>query len=573
MDVLSKKACMADTPHVLNKNQEEKIMRIQHNISALNAARQLNSNSNSVSKNIEKLSSGYRINNAADDAAGLAISEKMRSQISGLDQATSNANDGISLVQTAEGGLNETTSILQRMKELATQSSNGTYQNDVDRENIQKEVTSLQSEIDRISTSTNFNNINLLDGSLGGSSSTSSAGKAATLGLSDLAKSTGAYDMTAASTGVYTSGDVDVTNLADGDSASYSVSYTDVDGNKKTASVTLTLDATAKTLTDSDGNVVASGLTGTGGVATAGELADGIAVALNKNTDFAKNFNAAQATSAVAFTAKTSGANGAVVTGINETDTLGAVAQSISVSTPAADAYESVTSGVGLYDGTSAEKSSDYVFTVNNQKFAYVSDSTAASKLDTDVNYIVVSNGTSIGNGDATNMADLISQKTGVDATVAAGGTATSVDFKKSATSASNSTGALTLQIGASATSDQQVSLSINDMSSKGLGLSGISVSTQEGAQKAIGTIATAINTVSGTRADLGALQNRLEHTVSNLGVTSENLTSAESRIRDVDMATEMMEETKNTILTSAAQSMLAAANSAPRNILQLLQG
>ena len=141
-------------------------MRIQHNIAALNANRQLTNNNNAVSKSLEKLSSGYKINSAADDAAGLAISEKMRGQIRGLDQASSNASDGISLVQTAEGSLNETASILQRMKELATQSSNGTYQNDVDRANISKEVTSLKSEVDRISTSTNFNKINLLDGSL-----------------------------------------------------------------------------------------------------------------------------------------------------------------------------------------------------------------------------------------------------------------------------------------------------------------------------------------------------------------------------------------------------------------------
>ena len=139
-------------------------MRIQHNISALNANRQLGINNNNVAKNLEKLSSGYKLNRAGDDAAGLAISEKMRSQLRGLDQATNNANDGISLVQTAEGALNETHSILQRMKELATQSSNGTYQNDVDRENITKEFDALKEEINRISTSTNFNKINLLDG-------------------------------------------------------------------------------------------------------------------------------------------------------------------------------------------------------------------------------------------------------------------------------------------------------------------------------------------------------------------------------------------------------------------------
>ncbi len=137
-------------------------MRIQHNIAALNAYRQLGNNNNTVSKNLEKLSSGYRINRAGDDAAGLAISEKMRAQITGLETAQKNANDGISLVQTAEGALTEVHSMLNRMVELADQSANATYQDNVDRENLQKEVTSLKAEINRISDSTNFNGINLL---------------------------------------------------------------------------------------------------------------------------------------------------------------------------------------------------------------------------------------------------------------------------------------------------------------------------------------------------------------------------------------------------------------------------
>ncbi|HNX65113.1 MAG TPA: flagellin protein, partial [Oscillospiraceae bacterium] len=141
-------------------------MIINHNIPAMNAHRQLGINNSTISKSLEKLSSGLGINRAADNAAGLAISEKMRGQISGLGQASKNAQDGISLIQTAEGALNETHSILQRMRELAVQSSNGTYQDDVDRENIEKEVTALKSEIDRIATSTHFNGKQLLDGSL-----------------------------------------------------------------------------------------------------------------------------------------------------------------------------------------------------------------------------------------------------------------------------------------------------------------------------------------------------------------------------------------------------------------------
>ena len=142
-------------------------MRIQHNIAALSSYRNLTNNNSAVSKNLEKLSSGYRINRAGDDAAGLAISEKMRAQITGLKTAQKNANDGISLIQTAEGALTEVHSMLNRMVELASQSANGTYQ-DEDRANLQAEVKALQDEINRISEGTNFNGINLLDGSLGG---------------------------------------------------------------------------------------------------------------------------------------------------------------------------------------------------------------------------------------------------------------------------------------------------------------------------------------------------------------------------------------------------------------------
>ena len=177
-------------------------MIIQHNLPALNAHRQLTTNNSNVAKSLEKLSSGFRINKAADDAAGLAISEKMRGQISGLGQASRNAQDGISLIQTAEGALQETHSILQRMRELSVQSANGTYQDDVDRENIQKEVDALKTEIDRIATSTHYNGIQLLDGSLGGAKGVDAISydksiitNAATLTHTDAVK--GVYDVAA----------------------------------------------------------------------------------------------------------------------------------------------------------------------------------------------------------------------------------------------------------------------------------------------------------------------------------------------------------------------------------------
>lgn len=390
-------------------------MRIQHNISAINANRQLGINNNSVAKNLEKLSSGYKINRAGDDAAGLAISEKMRSQIRGLDQATNNANDGISLVQTAEGALNETHSILQRMKELATQSSNGTYQNDVDRENITKEVEALKAEVTRISTSTNFNKIDLLNGTLGGHAVTG---------------------LTSAATG-----------------------FTSVS-------------------------------------ALGGKLAADLSIDI-----------AADATGKVSV-----GVNGGNPTGVSfDVSDIGTLEAGKTYTVKATVDSTATVADKEIYDGL------EITFTMGQ-------DYDAATAV------------------------------TSQTLTVA---------------QASNG---LKLQIGAAAKDDQQVTLSIGDMSSKGLGIDAVDVSTQDAALNSIQTIEDAINKVSGTRADLGALQNRLEHTVNNLGVTSENLTSAESRIRDVDMAKEMMEMTKNNVLTQAAQSMLAQANTQPQSILKLLQ-
>lgn len=275
-------------------------MRIQHNIAALNSYKNLTNNNSTVGKNLEKLSSGYRINRAGDDAAGLAISEKMRAQITGLETASKNASDGISLIQTAEGAMTEVHSMLNRMVELAQQSANGTYQDKVDRENLQMEFTALNSEIDRISSGTSFNGTKLLDGSL-----------------------------------------------------------------------------------------------------------------------------------------ETSG---------------------------------------------------------------------------------------------------------------------------------------LTLQIGETSDTYNQIAVTIGKMDSDTLGVKALTVGNQADAAKAVSFIKTAINTVSSTRGRLGATQNRLEHTINNLSVASENMTAAESRIRDVDMAKEMMSYTKNNILVQASQAMLAQANQVPQGVLQLLK-
>ncbi len=513
-------------------------MRIQHNISAINANRQLGINNNSVSKNLEKLSSGYKINRAGDDAAGLAISEKMRSQIRGLDQASSNANDGISLVQTAEGALNETQSILQRMKELATQSSNGTYQNDVDRENITKEVEALKEEINRISTSTNFNKINLLDGSLSGSSKTSVAKFNIPVSVGSAALS----DVTDANQEVYTNSAA--VSVANANSTDYTVTYTDQNGETKAVTVSRTV---------------------TGDDSTATTTGNAVAKLLN-DSDLGSVFSVADDGSGkLVFTAKEEGKGKGSIVSLSE-NVAGAGASLVagSVTTKGADAYQALDSTKFENADTNGKNS----FEVNGQKFAFVKDEAAAAKLDKDVNYVITASANPDGNA-AKAMAALISQKTGLTATPDSG-TATTINI--SGTSSKTNDGGLTLQIGASATADQRVSLSIGNMSSSGLGIANVDVSTQDNALASIQTIENAINKVSGTRADLGALQNRLEHTVNNLGVTSENLTSAESRVRDVDMAKEMMEMTKNNVLTQAAQSMLAQANQQPQNVLKLLQ-
>ena len=402
-------------------------MRIQHNIAALNSYRNLTNNNSAVSKNLEKLSSGYKINRAGDDAAGLAISEKMRAQITGLETAQKNANDGISLVQTAEGALTEVHSMLNRMVELADQSANGTYQDEVDRENLQKEIQSLKDEIDRISESTNFNGIQLLDGSMDGEgtpSATISGTISATLGT--------------------------VTTAATDATGQYTLTFEDV---------SITEGGMAK-------------------VEFGGKTYEFEVTKFDDDASFAEKFVAAY--------------NQDMLTGTNM--------------------------------GTLTASVQDNVVTF-----------TASQAGD--------ATGITLGSG-----------------TVSAGD-AMDPEGKN-----------LTLQIGDTFDPFNQMSVSVKAMDTASLGIDGVDISTQAGAQAAVDVIKNAINQVSSTRGDLGAIQNRLEHTINNLSVTTENMTSAESRIRDVDMAEEMMAYTKNNILVQSSQAMLAQANQIPQGVLQLLQ-
>ena len=522
-------------------------MRIQHNIAALNSYRNYTNNTNSVSKNLEKLSSGYRINRAGDDAAGLAISEKMRAQITGLEVAQKNAQDGISLVQTAEGALTEVHTMLNRMVELADQSANGTYDNAVDRANLQKEVQNLKDEIDRIADGTNFNGINLLDGTMasgklptfGGMDGTTKTDIAATAGKGEVKLATG-----------------DVEGLAADDKLSTEITFTDANGMSQKVKLELTFKN--QKLYTADGKEVGS--TAAADRATAAELAKAFGEAAKENSTLTANFDIGVATDKLTFTNKNAGtATKAEVQNVTTSFTAGAgnkAKPATIASTNTAGTDQKVE-----YDFQNFEVGK--VFTVDGKKFAFatVAD-VAAGKFGSDVNLVV----TTKTNPDATdvgNMASVIENALGIQV---------EHNGQKITFAGTPDSGGLTLQIGDTSASYNQLNVSIDDTHVSSLGIASIDISTQQGAKDAVDQIKNAINKVSDVRGTLGATQNRLEHTINNLSVTTENMTAAESRIRDVDVAKEMMSYTKNNILVQSAQAMLAQANQTPQGVLQLLQ-
>ena len=511
-------------------------MRIQHNIAALNSYRNLTGNNSAVSKNLEKLSSGYRINRAGDDAAGLAISEKMRAQITGLNTAQKNAQDGVSLVQTAEGAMTEVHSMLNRMVELADQSANGTYADEVDRENLQKEISSLKDEIDRIADSTNFNGINLLDGSL-------ATGKLPTFtGLDGLTKT----DI--AATGNKTDLTMGTATITKDKTYSMTFNYTDANGAAKEKTITLTAKDN-KTLVDANGNTYTTTQTN----ATEEDMAKAFASALSADSEIGDQFTVTADQGKLSFTSKATGSTGGskVLSATTKFDT----AESTLTATQKAGEDAKVE-----YDFSTMP--TDKVFTVNGEKFVFA---TVGKQFDSDVNVLETA-GTNPTADEVGKMAGMIANKLGLS------DDQVKDDGQKITFSASAGNGGLTLQIGDTADKFNQMTVSVGDMHAKALGISDVDISTQAGAKAAVDKIKSAINSVSSTRGDLGAIQNRLEHTINNLSVSAENMTAAASRIRDVDMANEMMAYTKNNILVQSSQAMLAQANQLPQGVLQLLQ-
>lgn len=547
-------------------------MVVQHNLNAINANNKMNINVSGTKKATEKLSSGYQINRAGDNAAGLAISEKMRSQIRGLSQATKNANDGISLIQTAEGGLNETHSILQRMRELSVQSANGTYQDDTDREAIQLEVDALKSEIDRIASSTEYNGMKLLDGSLGGSQGTTEYGAkygAVSTTDTDLIGATITSNIAGVkiTTAYAASGKGGENALwsADGKTLTMNLvsgeTYTQKDIDNLIANATQSKDAGQTTAPAEVSVKLANGVmtaskAGSTDATTAGLRATGSDTAkIIKLVGDAKS-GAHGSSDQITFTANSYGKayDTGMASKITISTDVAAGKENVEVTAPA----KAADAGAGT-----AAKAAEIKLHLSTGK-TYTEKDIENILKEAGYDYSVKLEDTTNTDGDADGKIYFnVKGDAEVAITDGAGVGKASVP---------NNGKGLTFQIGANGVEDQRVTLNVNDMSSSAIGVANADVSTQDAANAAIDMIDAAVKTVSMQRAGLGALQNRLEYTVNNLTTTNENLTAAESQIRDTDMATEMINYTKNNILQQASQAMLAQANQQPQAILQLLQ-
>jgi len=685
-------------------------MIINHNMNAMNAHRFMSGNTATAGKSMEKLSSGLRINRAGDDAAGLAISEKMRAQIRGLDQASKNSQDGISMIQTAEGALSETQSILQRMRELATQSANSTNVS-VDREEIQKEMNQLSSEVNRIGNTTEFNTQKVLNGgsvnkTIDINTVTAGAAKGEVSGRTETLKST------SAEAAVFKTGDL--TKLTSGETASFSFNGTTININTVASGTTTTYSNVTKNSIDitleegsaqvadlitalgkmaafsgspldsSHFTIAASGATsitftgvktdgatnnaqlisfkdGSGNdqltnIANASQLSHAGVTEVRGQVSFSidKPFNSGDTIQfgGVTFTGKTATAAGLAagefdISSANPEEQAKSLANAMIQKNDAgiAQRYDISVSGNKITfteKATKAAGSANIDFgtittTATQGKYNINIDSSnmavAGGKYSIDdVNIRVTTDTTDAGLQDGTamlvgkdnyeqgeNLVNAIKLNSTLSAKydVAVGSPTNKITLtqksgyeSRTGTTASTNTQSTDgfvakLQIGAN--TNQSFEINVSDMRSEALKVTGtvadgtvvakngataaytkvsnvtngtdsnnveyaLDVSTHEKATAAISVINDAIESVSAQRSQLGAYQNRLEHTIANLGTSSENLTSAESRIRDVDMAKEMMTFSKNNILSQAAQAMLAQANQQPQGVLQLLR-
>ncbi|SDB38090.1 flagellin [Pseudobutyrivibrio sp. YE44] len=494
-------------------------MVVQHNMQAANASRTLNITTDSQSKSTEKLSSGYKINRAADDAAGLSISEKMRKQIRGLTQASTNASDGVSSVQTAEGALTEVHDMLQRMNELAVQAANGTN-SESDRDDIQNEIGQLSQEIDRIASTTKFNETFLLKGDIGLKRMYINAHDAGLEGTLVQNSTRATFTMESLEAGEkyriggtqYTIGAKTNTEVAKalkfGEGMYDETAHADTQGWNITAGDTISIDGKTYTIIDGDNSDVANSKVTNGYLKNL--IVDGSTIKYNGNevTRFATldDETGIDKSNATLITAEA--AYNMVAIELKAASSVGATDNAADVDKDAAGKYTYVSREIMQSVNGNEEKNTTISFSISK-------------------GHVNVQNALT-----------------------------------------------LNLHVGADAAMSNKINVAIEAMNSKSIGINGINVSdaTGKAATYAIDAIADAIQRVSAQRAELGAIQNRLEHSIRNLDNVVENTEAAESRIRDTDMADTMVEYSKNNILQQAGQSMLAQANQATQGVMNLLQ-
>lgn len=570
-------------------------MVVQHNMNALNAYNKLNTNVAGLKKSSEKLSSGYRINRAGDDAAGLAISEKMRSQIRGLNQAKRNSQDGISMIQTFEGATQESHSILQRMKELASESANGTYQNEVDRDAIQLEFNQLNDELDQIAD-TDFNGVVMLNGGQ------MADGVKATNGKFDYVNSIRDAQQLGTAGGYIKA--VDTGAYAGSNNETVTFTVTKNDDGTYTWDTKASPDAKETVGTETNGGFSYDGAVFT---VDTSKLVTGDTITVN----FSKS-EPASGKGPVTTGYNIDGGDTGVVT-LDKNPLAAAADDGVITSEKIAEAANALNGLKLTYTATKGDTALTLT-TVNGIKPDTTKDVTIA-KLGDNESITLAKDGTTINyvgaDGNAVKIGELQTVAAPTAAAAKAGTVTVEVNLadatytpakantvkvvepkakvseansNKTATAPLTYSDHMVLQTGSRTkdsvdftfkyTTDGMGDLKSNlDLSSRanGLGTKNLSLATQEDANNAIDKIDNAINKVSMVRATFGATQNRLEHKIENLTTNSENLTEAESTIRDTDMASEMLNYTKFNVLQQAAQSMLAQANQQPQSILQLL--
>ena len=603
-------------------------MVVQHNMQAMNANRMLNVTTSTQAKATEKLSSGYKINRAADDAAGLTISEKMRKQIKGLDRASTNAEDGVSAVQTAEGALTEVHSMLQRMNELAVQASNGTN-SESDRSAIQDEISQLTTEIDRVAETTKFNETYLLKGDVNDATRTNTV-KAHDAGLDGklvdngngtstfTAKSLAVGDKISIAGKEYKIGksadSADYQKVADaktaignghvGDTVTSNGVTTTIVAKVTTADATAATWANGDTFTDADGKkwTVAANTNAANGEVKADEVGNYLKAGstITKNANLKINSAAATDVAKSLEVVDDLANNEVSITNANGIDTLkntikagdtvtvGGVTKTVTAETPKTLAEIATETGLDTKDTEVSIGSKKYKIATSTDLDAgtITKDDFLAMIKDGDKVKVDANTYTAIvkaSDDDSITLDEAYSKMAEELKTASSIGTDTAAAVKNNGNGTFEITqGKVTvkdalsfsLHVGADADMTNKINVDIETMSAAGLGIKGLNVKDNTGiaATYAIDAIADAVAKVSSQRSALGAVQNRLEHTIANVDNVVENTTSAESRIRDTDMAEEMVEYSKNNILAQAGQSMLAQANQSNQGVLSLLQ-